>query len=122
MTTIESVASMATLAAVAALSGNPAVSPAAPHLPFYAPALIPPNWYLARNFQQTERLVEVEKTTGEQPLDLSCSKGGTVNHLIENKIPPNMKLPTLDTKHIFKLVYLLYHGVLRGIPGVSRPA
>lgn len=105
MTTIESVASMATLAAVAALSGNPPASPSAPHLPFYAPGLIPPNWYLAnvaRNFQHTERLAEVEKTSGEQPLDLSCSKGGAVNNSIENKIPPNMKLPILDTKHIFK--------------------
>lgn len=97
---------MATLAAVAALSGNPAGSPAAPHLPFYAPGLIPPNWYIAnvaRNFQHTERLAEVEKTSGEQPLDLSCSKGGaTVNNSLENKVLPNIKMPVLDTKHIFK--------------------
>lgn len=104
MTTIESVTSMAALAAVAALSANNPSS-AAPHLPFYAPNLIPANWYaianVARNFQP-ERM-EVEKIGGEQPLDLS-SKGGNNNTNLntEKQIPSNIRLPTLDTKHIFK--------------------
>lgn len=105
MTTIESVTAMAALSAVAALSGS-APSPAAPHLPFYAPGLLPPNWYLAnvaRNMQQVETMAEADKAGGggEQPLDLSCSKSGTVEG---NKVPPppSIRLPTLDSKSIFK--------------------
>lgn len=104
MTTIESVTAMAALSAVAALSGTTPAA-AAPHLPFYAPAgLLPPNWYLAnvaRNIQQVENLAEADKAGGggEQPLDLSCSKGGTG----EGKVPPpSIRLPTLDSKSIFK--------------------
>lgn len=102
MTTIESVTSMAALAsAVAALSGNPSATPTPP-LPFYPPNLIPPNWYLAnmaRNFQPERN--EAEKS-GEQPLDLSSKATNNSSSPVENKIPPNMKLPTLDSKQIFK--------------------
>ncbi|XP_018321152.1 mushroom body large-type Kenyon cell-specific protein 1 isoform X2 [Agrilus planipennis] len=103
MATIESVTSMAALAsAVAALSGNNPVAPS-PHLPFYPP--MPRNWYLAsmaRSFQ-TERNIEAEKTAGEQPLDLS-SKGAntTTSSPVNNNVTPNIRLPTLDTKQIFK--------------------
>lgn len=104
MTTIESVTAMAALSAVAALSGN-TPTPTAPHLPFYAPGLLPPNWYLAnvaRNMQQVESLVEADKAGGggEQPLDLSCSKGGSGE--VGKVPPPSIRLPTLDTKSIFK--------------------
>lgn len=102
MTTIESVTSMAALAsAVAALSGNPSATPTPP-LPFYPPNLIPPNWYLAnmaRNFQPERN--EAEKS-GEQPLDLSSKATNNSSSPVENKIPPNMRLPTLDSKQIFK--------------------
>lgn len=105
MATLESVTSMAALAAVAALSGNPAGSPAAPPLPFYAPGLqLPPNWYIAnvaRNFQHAERLNDVEKGNGEQPLDLS-SKGGANSNPGEKMAPGVRLLPGMDAKHIFR--------------------
>lgn len=103
MTTIESVTAMAALSAVAALSGSTPAA-AAPHLPFYAPGLLPPNWYLAnvaRNMQQVESMAEADKAGGggEQPLDLSCSKSASG----EGKVPPpSIRLPTLDSKSIFK--------------------
>lgn len=102
MTTIESVTAMAALSAVAALSGG--TPAAAPHLPFYAPGLLPPNWYLvnaARNIQQVESMAEADKAGGggEQPLDLSCSKGGSGDGKVP---PPSIRLPTLDSKSIFK--------------------
>ncbi|KAF5296641.1 hypothetical protein FQR65_LT10181 [Abscondita terminalis] len=100
MTTIESVAALAS--AVAALSGNPPATPTPP-LSFYPPNLIPPNWYIAnmtRTYQPDR--IDIEKT-GEQPLDLS-SKAMTTNSssLVENKLSPNLRLPTLDNKQIFK--------------------
>ncbi|KAB0794684.1 hypothetical protein PPYR_11523 [Photinus pyralis] len=95
---------MAALAsAVAALSGNPPATPTPP-LSFYNPNLIPPNWYLAnmtRNYQP-ERVAEIEKTTGEQPLDLSSKGMSSAGSPVEIKPAPNMRLPTLDTKQIFK--------------------
>lgn len=120
MTTLESVTSMAALAsAVAALSGNPQGGGGTPTNPlhFYPPSLLQSNWYLAniaRNFhqQQPERM-DVEKAVGagggsggggEQPLDLSAkpanSSGGSSDD--SSKMVAAMRLPTLDTKHIFK--------------------
>lgn len=95
MTTLESVTSMAL---AAAFSGANVPGTTAPHLPFYAPNLLSPNWYhLARSFQ-AERLENVDKVhpTGEQPLDLSK---GAINH---NNASNHNRLPSLDTKHIFK--------------------
>lgn len=95
---------MAALAsAVAALSGNPSCAPKPP-LGFYPPTLIPSNWYLANMPRsiQSERM-EIEKP-GEQPLDLS-SKGTTCsNSPVEHKVAPpvNTRIPSLETKQIFK--------------------
>ncbi|XP_057657234.1 mushroom body large-type Kenyon cell-specific protein 1 isoform X2 [Diorhabda carinulata] len=115
MTTIENM-SMAALA-VAALSGGPSpVGTPTPNLPFYNPTLLNPNWYLAnvaRSFHTAATLNDAEKSNGgsnnvggEQPLDLSKGsvnnnssvttheqKVGTANHV---------RLPTLDSRHIFK--------------------
>ncbi|XP_018573417.1 mushroom body large-type Kenyon cell-specific protein 1 isoform X2 [Anoplophora glabripennis] len=102
MTTIENV-SMAALA-VAALSG--ASSPGAPasHLPFYNPNMLTQNWYLANVARQFQTVPEDKGGGGEQPLDLS--KGGSSNTNEAEKLvmsnSVNMRLPTLDTKHIFK--------------------
>ncbi|CAH1170556.1 unnamed protein product [Phaedon cochleariae] len=110
MTTIENV-SMAALA-VAALSGgaaSPVGAPTPHHLPFYGPGVLAPNWYLAsvaRSFQNASAAAnDVDKGGGggggvEQPLDLS--KGGNSNGT-ELKVPVgnSVRLPTLDTKHIF---------------------
>nr|ATI99809.1 ecdysone-induced protein 93 [Leptinotarsa decemlineata] len=109
MTTIENV-SMAALAA-AALSGgaSPVGTPAAPHLPFYNPAsVLTHNWYLAnvvrfQNAAANDAAVDKASGAGEQPLDLS--KGGSNNNppATDRKVPLaiNVRLPTLDTKHIF---------------------
>lgn len=110
MTTIENVTSIASLAAVAALSGGGACP--GPQVPFgYPPGLFGPNWHLGllRSFPQLsqtpqqERLVDpADKVTTDQPLDLS-SKSATSNTTssIENKLAGNMRLPTaLDIKHI----------------------
>lgn len=106
MTTIESVTSMAALAAVA-FSANNSSSPT-PHLPFFSPNIMPNNWYLANVARsiQPERM-EVEKSSGEQPLDLSSKGGGNNNNNnsnlnTEKQLPSNIRLPTLDTKQIFK--------------------
>ncbi|KAF5288640.1 hypothetical protein FQA39_LY15335 [Lamprigera yunnana] len=103
MTTIESVTSMAALAsAVAALSGNPPATPTPP-LSFYPPNLIPPNWYLqniTRSYQHDR--VDIEKSGGEQPLDLSSKAMNSSGSPVENKLSPNLRLPTLDNKQIFK--------------------
>ncbi|XP_015839258.2 mushroom body large-type Kenyon cell-specific protein 1 isoform X2 [Tribolium castaneum] len=102
MTTIESVTSMAALAA--AFSGGNSPGTTAPHLPFYAPSIISHNWYLAnvaRSFQ-ADRLGDNQDkaASGEQPLDLSK---GAASAATEGKTPNNnVRLPTLDTKHIFK--------------------
>lgn len=119
MTTIENV-SMAALA-VAALSGGGSASPVpgippTPHLPFYNPTaatMLTHNWYLAnvaRTFQNAAAVAAVQQDVdknggvgGEQPLDLS--KGGSnSSNGGEPKIPMgnNVRLPTLETKHIFK--------------------
>lgn len=94
---------MAALAAVAALSANNPGAAAHNH-PFYPQNLIPHNWYTIANVTRSfhpERM-EVEKS-GEQPLDLSSKGGGnTASTVTENKVPTNIRLPTLDTKHIFK--------------------
>lgn len=96
MTTIESMAALA----VAAFSGNTSPGTSGPHIsPFYS-SMLSQNWYLAnvaaRTFQN-ERLnvSDVPKSGGEQPLDLSK---GSAN---SEKIANNVRLPTLDTKHIF---------------------
>lgn len=118
MTTIENV-SMAAIA-VAALTGGGAPSPGAgippaPHLPFYHPTatILRHNWYLAnvaQTFQNVAAAAVVQQDVdknggcaGEQPLDLS--KGGSnSSNGGEHKVPigNNVRLPTLDTKHIFK--------------------
>lgn len=102
MATIDNVPSIAALTAVAAhLVGNSA-NATAPHLPFYPQNLLPANWYLnLPNF--TERM-EVEKS-GEQPLDLSSKSSGNNNNngtALGDKLPSALRLPTLDSKHIFK--------------------
>lgn len=102
--------------AVAALSGGGSASPGAgipptPHLPFYNPMLTH-NWYLnvARTFQNAAATTVIQQDVdkngsvgGEQPLDLSkggsnSSNGGEHKVALGN----NVRLPTLDTKHIFK--------------------
>lgn len=130
MATLESVTSMASLAAVAALTGGPQAA----QVPFgYQPLFAgAPNWYLnslARNLQQQcEQRMDVDKPAGapgapgggDLPLDLSSKPGNStasnVNNThsvstiptsnsinpLDNKIPANIRLPALDTKHIFK--------------------
>ncbi|KAL3267681.1 hypothetical protein HHI36_006815 [Cryptolaemus montrouzieri] len=94
MTTFESMA-----LAVAAFSGASSPGATTPHLPFY-PSMLNQSWYLAnvaRSFQNEARLAaDVDKTSGEQPLDLS--KGSSNSG---DKVSSNVRLPTLDTKHIF---------------------
>lgn len=98
MTTIESMA-----LAVAAFSGqlkNGGNSPGATnaHLPFY-PSVLNQSWYLAnvaRSFQNERLAPEVDKSSGEQPLDLSKGSSNSAD-----KISNNVRIPTLDTKHIF---------------------
>ncbi|XP_063907629.1 mushroom body large-type Kenyon cell-specific protein 1 isoform X2 [Zophobas morio] len=100
MTTIESVTSMAALAA--AFTGGNSPGTPAPHLPFYPPSILSHNWYLAnvaRSFQDNN---QDKAASGEQPLDLSK---GAANHnsVADGRMGGNnVRLPTLDTKHIFK--------------------
>jgi transposase-like protein len=99
MTTIESVTSMAALAA--AFSGGNSPGMTAPHLPFYAPSILSHNWYLANlaRSSQAERLEHQDKVgSGEQPLDLSKGASNSSDRMPINSV----RLPTLDTKHIFK--------------------
>ncbi|RZC37911.1 hypothetical protein BDFB_001442, partial [Asbolus verrucosus] len=101
MTTIESVTSMAL---AAAFSGGNSPGTPAPHMPFYTPNILSHNWYLAnvaRSFQADRLQENVDKGgSGEQPLDLS--KGSASNSAPgECRVPNNVRLPTLDTKHIF---------------------
>lgn len=106
MATIENVPSIAALTAVAHLVGNSA-NAATPHLPFYPQNLLPANWYLNLPNFHADR-IDAEKS-GEQPLDLSSKSSGNNNNnnnngtsISESKIAPTMRLPALDSKHIFK--------------------
>lgn len=109
--------------AVAALSGGGAASPGTglpptPHLPFYnhhtAATMLTHNWYhlanVARTFQNAAAAAAVHQDVdknggvgGEQPLDLSKGSSHSSNGS-DQKVPlgNNVRLPTLDTKHIFK--------------------
>ncbi|KAK9736544.1 CENP-B N-terminal DNA-binding domain [Popillia japonica] len=105
MTTVENIA------AIAAVALNPASS-VSHHMPFYTPAAL--QWFMpgaARNFHTDRLTADVEKTsagTGEQPLDLTISSksasnnNGSAGSLDGSKGAVNIRLPTLDTKHIFK--------------------
>ncbi|KAJ8917845.1 hypothetical protein NQ315_010757 [Exocentrus adspersus] len=104
MTTIENV-SMAALA-VAALSGGSSPGAPAPHLPFYNPSVLTQNWYLANVARQFQSVSDGKGGGGEQPLDLSKGSSNNSNAMGEQKLnlgnSVGMRLPTLDTKHIFK--------------------
>nr|WAT94099.1 E93X1 [Henosepilachna vigintioctopunctata] len=87
MTTMENMA-----LAVAALSGQlknggNSLGATTPHIPFY-PSILNQSWYLAN----------VDKNSGEQPLDLSKGSSSSSG----DKAPNNVRLPTLENKHIFK--------------------
>ncbi|KAG5891573.1 hypothetical protein JTB14_015839 [Gonioctena quinquepunctata] len=110
MTTIENV-SMAALAAAALSGGASPVGTPTPHLPFYNPAsVLTHNWYIANvvRLQNAGGAVnDADKISGgEQPLDLSkgSNNGAAAGAGMDRKIPVsiNVRLPTLDTKHIFK--------------------
>lgn len=97
MTTVENIAA---IAVAAGLNPSSTVS----HIPFYSPALIQSQWYMPgapRNFHSDRP--DTEKS-GEQPLDLTISSKSLNNNnsnSIDNKTPLN-RLPTLDTRHVFK--------------------
>ncbi|GLV32784.1 Ecdysone-induced protein 93F [Carabus blaptoides fortunei] len=129
MTTID-VTSMASMAAAAALSGGGA-GPQGPQVHFFPPAGLAavPNWYighLVKNYhqqqqqhhqqqqqqQQQQEPMDVDKVIAvgsEQPLDLSSKPGNSSSATnnnsnaanLENKISANIRLPALDTKHIY---------------------
>ncbi|XP_030749760.1 mushroom body large-type Kenyon cell-specific protein 1 isoform X3 [Sitophilus oryzae] len=101
--------------ALSALTGGGAgqrTPPGASHLPFYAPSMLTPSWYLAnvaRQFQATPPSADViDKNcgSGEQPLDLSKGSSNTTANNLSSSEPKssivnNVRIPTLDPKQIF---------------------
>ncbi|KRT85910.1 hypothetical protein AMK59_2745, partial [Oryctes borbonicus] len=110
MTTVENIAAMA-----AAL--NPATS-VSHHIPFYPPAaLIQTQWFIpspTRNFHAEQLTADADKISvgnggggGEQPLDLTISSrsvnsNSSMGPMDGSKVPVNLRLPILDTKHILR--------------------